>query len=387
VIQLRERNARVTAVTAELRRSLAEVRDRDVTTRAVLETVDAGISLYDPEGNVLLSNALASTARQATPHASTTQIGDEPDIFEGDRTTPMPLEDQIVARAARGELVTRRSFWVNAGAQQRAVVATSQYVRRDSGELIGTVVATHDVTQLAEALRARDEFLSTVSHELKTPLTSILGYLEIVEDHPDFADSGLAKEVEAIQRNSHRLHNLITALLATAKGHLSVDRRPYDIARLVENSVNAAQAAAEAASVTLVADAETGTIAEIDADHINSVIDALIANGLTFSTVGGTVTVSVTSDDTTALIRVTDTGIGMNSHDLERMFDRFYRARSSHNNVVPGSGLGLTAAKVVVDAHHGTITASSVEGEGTVVDVRLPLLSVDVGEQVYDVVV
>ncbi|MCW2498280.1 HAMP domain-containing sensor histidine kinase, partial [Jatrophihabitans sp.] len=259
--------------------------------------------------------------------------------------------------------------------------ATSQYARRESGELIGTVVATHDVTLLAVAIRSRDEFLSTISHELRTPLTSILGYLEVMEDHPDFADTGMAKEVDAIQRNSHRLHALISALITTARGQLSVDRRPYDVSRLVGNSVNAAQEKAQKASVTVTADELPVTIAEIDADHINSVIDALITNGITFTDPGGAVNVSVSNDDENLVISVADTGIGMNADDLGHIFDRFFRASSARKNEVPGSGLGLTAAKTVVEAHHGTITATSIEGTGTTVVVRLPLHSIDVGEQ------
>jgi len=384
VIHLRQQQQKVRSVTAELRRSLAEVRDRDITTRAVLDTVDAGISLYNASGTVLLTNALAIPQLSEGPHPSTTQLAEEPDVFEEDRTTRMPLGDQIVARAARGELVTRRTFWVGEGAQQRAVVATSQYVRRASGELIGTVVATHDVTQLAEAIRSRDDFLATISHELKTPLTSILGYLDILEDRPDLADAGLARELNAIQRNSLRLHKLISALITTAKKNVSVDRRPYDVAKLVDNAVNAAQSEADKASVTLLAQAEPGAIAEIDADHINSVLDALLANGIMFTPTGGRVTISAESADDEIVVRVVDTGIGISAEDLPRVFDRFFRAATSRNNDVPGSGLGLTAAKVIVDAHHGTITLASVPGQGTTVEVRLPVLSADVGEPASD---
>jgi len=385
VVHLRQQQQRVRAVTAELRASLAEVRDRDITTRAVLDTVDAGISLYDASGTVLLTNALAIPQLSTGPHPSATQIADESDVFEEDRTTRMPLGDQIVARAARGELVTRRTFWVGEGAQQRAVVATSQYVRRASGDLIGTVVATHDVTQLAEAIRSRDDFLATISHELKTPLTSILGYLDILEDRSEIADAGLARELNAIQRNSLRLHKLISALITTAKQNVSVDRRPYDVAKLVENAVNSAQAEANKVSVALVAQAEAGSIAEIDADHINSVLDALVANGLMFTPSGGTITVSAQSADSVIVIRVVDTGIGISAEDLPRVFDRFFRAASSRTNVVPGSGLGLTAAKVVVEAHRGTIAVASVQGEGTTVEVRLPVLSADLGEPAQEI--
>ncbi len=378
VVRLREEQSKVRAIATELT-------DRDVMTRAVLDTVDAGITLYDPEGNVLLTNALLHTPLLSEPTPSATQIGDEADVFEMDRTTPMPLGDQIVARAARGELVTRRTFWVSAGAQQRAVDATSQYARRASGELIGTVVATHDVTQLAEAIRSRDEFMSTISHELQTPLTSIMGYLELLEDRPELESAGITHEFAVIQRNSMRLHTLISALIDTAQDQVSVDRRPYDLTKLVDNAVNAAHGTADAAGITLTADAEPDTVAEINADRISSVLDALVANGLTFTPRGGSVTVAVRTEGDDAVIRVTDTGTGISAADLPRIFDRFFRAASARKGVIPGSGLGLSAAKLVVDAHRGTIVATSTEGEGTLVTVRLPLRSVDIGEKGPDV--
>jgi len=371
VLHLREQQRRIAAITLELT-------DREAMTRAVLDTVDAGITLYDPDGVVLLTNALASP--RLLSDAAATQLADEADVFESDRTTPIPLEDQIVARAARGELVTRRTFWVSAGQQQRAVDATSQYARRASGELIGTVVATHDVTQLAEAIRSRDEFLTTISHELKTPMTSILGYLEILEDRPDLADVGLAHEFDVIQRNSLRLHSLISALITTAQQQVSVDRRPYDVAKLVENAVNAARLAADQAQVNLVSTSIVDTIAEVDADHISAALNALIANAIVFNRPNGTVSVDLTRDGANAVVRVIDTGIGISGSDLPRIFDRFFRASNVKRNVVPGSGLGLSAAKLVVDAHHGSLQASSTEGHGTTIEMRLPLLSIDVGE-------
>jgi two-component system, OmpR family, phosphate regulon sensor histidine kinase PhoR len=379
-LHLRAQQDAVHAMATDLRASLLEVLDRDVTTRAVLDTVDAGIALYDPAGAVLLSNSPFS-AGPAERHAPpTVQVAEEAEIFEADRTTPMPPEDRIIARAARGELTTRRTFWVGTGTNQRAVLATSQYARRASGELIGTVVATHDVTQLAEAIRSRDEFLTTVSHELKTPLTSILGYLDVLEGTADAHGRVLGPELEAVQRNSRRLQTLIAALLATAQGHVSVDRRPYDVSRLVENTVSAAQPAAANALVRLIAHTRPGLTAEIDAALVGSMLDALIANGIAFTEAGGVVSVSAASEGADAVIRVIDTGIGMNPDDLTRVFDRFFRASATRAAEVPGSGLGLAAAKVVVDAHRGSIVATSIEGLGTTFEVRLPLRSADVGD-------
>jgi two-component system phosphate regulon sensor histidine kinase PhoR len=236
------------------------------------------------------------------------------------------------------------------GNEQRALMATSQFVKRASGELIGTVVATHDVTPLAAAIRSRDEFLTTVSHELRTPLTNVIGYLELIEDGIDIAHLGIASEFGIVQRNTHRLLGLINDLLTTAEGQASLERRPFDVAELVTN-----------------------VVAEIDADRIADVLDKLLSNALKFNRDGGAISVTVESRGTDAVVRISDTGIGIAPADLRRIFERFFRSSAVREGEVAGSGLGLSTAKVIVDSHLGTMTAESVVDEGTTIELRLPV--------------
>jgi signal transduction histidine kinase len=348
-----------------LRVSIAKGIDAASTTLAVVDTVDAAITLYAPEGHILLTN---DTARALAALAHSGEL--DPLEFADDRVTPIPRFDQVLARAARGQLVTRRAYWVGTGDEQRAIMSTSQFVRRASGELIGTVVASHDVTPLA---RTRDEFLETVSHELRTPLTSMIGYLEIIEDALDLEHTGIAQEFEVIQRNTDRLLKLINDLLLTAQGEPPSDRRPSNLTELATNSLNTIRSRAELAGVQVTLADSPAVTADVDADRMNDVFDKVLSNALKFNRPGGRIDLSVATDGHHAIVRISDTGVGMAPDDRQRMFERFYRAPSSRLDMIAGAGLGLTTAKIIVEAHHGSITATSALGEGTTLEIRLPL--------------
>ena len=350
-----------------LRVSIEQGIDAASTTLAVVDTVDAAITLYAPDGHILLTN---DTARTLALLARSEEL--DPLEFADDRITPIPLFDQVLARAARGQLVTRRAYWVGTGDAQRAIMSTSQYVRRASGELIGTVVASHDVTPLA---RTRDEFLETVSHELRTPLTSMIGYLEIIEDALDLEETGIAREFEVIQRNTDRLLKLINDLLLTSKGEAPSDRRPVDVTGLAVSCLNSIRQRAESAGVRLLTTDAASIVAEVEADRIGDAFDKVFSNALKFNRPDGQIQLAVLSDETHVIVRISDTGMGMTADDRQRMFERFYRAPSSRIDVIAGAGLGLTTAKIIVDAHHGAISAVSALGEGTTVEIRLPLLA------------
>jgi signal transduction histidine kinase len=355
-----------------LRVSVARALDAASAALAVVDTVDAGITLYNVEGVVLLTNDTARALAFSDADGAATDSA-TPVVFGADRLTPIPAIDQIVARAARGELVTRRAYWMGEGAEQRALMATSQFVRRASGELIGTVVATHDVTPLAAAIRSRDEFLTTVSHELRTPLTSVIGYLELIEDGIDVAGLGIASEFGIVQRNSHRLLGLINDLLTTAEGQAALERRPFNIAELVDNSVNAIRADAQARQVAVLTPMILPVVAEVDADRIGDVLDKLLSNALKFNRPGGEISVTVEAVGDEAVVRIGDTGTGIAPGDLKRIFERFFRSSTVRAGEVAGSGLGLSTAKVIVDSHHGTMTVDSVVDVGTTIELRLPL--------------
>lgn len=365
---LRAQRARVESLTQVLRESLRESEKQKNTTAAVLDAVNAGIVFYGPDGVPLSMNG---TAREfAAQSAAPGMDGAHPIpvVFYPDRTTRVPLDDQIEARALADELIAERVYWLGSPGNQRAVVATSSAVNEISGEHAGTVVVSYDVTALVEAIRVRDEFLATTSHELRTPLTSILGYLELI----DAKALGIDHELSVVQRNANRLLGMISNLLDAGREPI-VTRVPTDLGAIVNAALDGAQPRAAAAGVRLVQLAHAPVHADVDTLAIGRVIDNLLTNAIKFSARGSSVGISLATDAAAAVIRVQDSGIGVSAEDQRHMFDRFFRSRSAQTGAVPGAGLGLSIAKSLVDAHDGTIEVQSELGAGTTMTVRLPI--------------
>ena len=228
-----------------------------------------------------------------------------------------------------------------------------------------------------ELIRLRDEFVAVVSHELRTPLTSIIGYLELLVDE----DGGeLSPEqrsyLEIVQRSTTRLVELVGDLLLVAeaeRGPLALELADIDIAALAADAAESARPSANARGVILrVEPGSTGTVPG-DPTRLAQMLDNLISNAIKFTPEGGRVTVHAAVRESGAVFEVVDTGGGVSDADRERLFDPFFRSRDAGARAVPGTGLGLTITKAIVDAHHGTIEIESAPGVGTTFRVWLPV--------------
>jgi signal transduction histidine kinase len=227
-----------------------------------------------------------------------------------------------------------------------------------------------------ELIRLRDEFVAVVSHELRTPLTSIIGYLELIADGDA---GGFTSEQTAylavVQRSTNRLVELVGDLLLVAeaeRGPLALELVEVDAGGLAAHAAEAARPAADARGVIL--RLEQGAPATIAGDptRLAQMLDNLIANAIKFTPEGGRVTVLAGRRGSDAVFEITDTGDGIADGDRDRLFDPFFRSHEVNARAVPGTGLGLTITKAIVDAHHGTIEIDSKHGDGTTFRVRLP---------------
>jgi len=264
------------------------------------------------------------------------------------------------------------------GDRERRLV---EAVLRQAEAALANAVLFESQQQLVVSLRQLDQeksdFVSTVSHELRTPLTSIMGYLELLgagEGGPLTDDQ--AALVEVVARNSHRLLTLIEDLLILARiesGALSIHPVDVDAGELVRGI--AAELAPQAAvrQVTVRLDVADGLPAVLgDAGQLERVLLNLFTNALKFTPPTGTITVSAHALDGLVQVVVADTGIGIPADELPRLFDRFFRASTAHQQAVPGTGLGLAIARRIVEAHGGTIAVESAVGAGTTVTIALP---------------
>jgi PAS domain S-box-containing protein len=231
--------------------------------------------------------------------------------------------------------------------------------------------------RLRELDRLKDEFIALVSHELRTPLTSIHGYLELVLDG-GAGELGPEQQrfLSVVERNTKRLMQLVGDLLFMAQveaGKLALDLEEVDLNEVLAECIEAAKPVADDRQVELVTDlAETPTMLG-DRSRLAQVLDNLISNALKFTPASGRVSVRVSRTGRDAVVEVADTGVGIPAEEQDRLFERFFRSSNATEQAIPGSGLGLTIAKTIVERHEGSIEIESAEGKGTTVRVRLPL--------------
>ena len=351
------------------------------TAEAILDTVDLGVVLIDRDGHYEQWNRRHSDFLDlAYPEGHRGQAGQTGHVFAADGVTSLTSTDMPTTRAVRGEEFDDYRIWVGAEpASRRALAVSARAVRDPSGSFAGAVLGYSDVTDLMRALQSREEFLALVSHELRTPLTSVLGHLELLEDRDDLPDD-VRRQLHVVQRNSQRLQGLVADLLLSAHhrdGTVALTRSATDLTGVLRDAVEAAGPTATTCGVELVADLPEPTSATVslvvDRERMRQVLDNLISNALKYTEPGGRVEVRQRVAGTEVELVVSDTGIGIDPDDLDRVFTPFFRARGALERVAPGAGLGLGIARSIVAAHGGHIEIGSTPDRGTSVRVVLPL--------------
>jgi signal transduction histidine kinase len=249
------------------------------------------------------------------------------------------------------------------------------------------VVAAIIINEIARRLReageerdrVKDEFLGLVSHELRNPLTSVLGYLELLRMTGANLTDDQHGFVDVAERNARRLRHLVGDLLTTAQagaGAFTLQRTQVDLNEVVRQAVESAGPSAEDAQVELVASLAASVLLDGDPDRLGQACDNLISNAIKFTPAGGTVTVSTRlspskSGGTDALLSVRDTGVGIPPDEVAHLSERFFRASTAQ--AIPGVGLGLTVVRAIATAHGGRLDIESTEGEGTTFTLVLPV--------------
>jgi signal transduction histidine kinase len=359
-----------------LSETLEELDHQRLFSQAILETVDVGLVLLDKDGGYRAMNRRhADFMRLAFPGGHDGRAGQLGMVYLPDGKTLYTREQMPTTRAARGEEFDDARMWVGDDPRtRRALSVSARSVVNDQGEFAGAALAYKDVTDFMRALRVKDEFVSSVSHELRTPLTSIRGYVDLLLEQPGL-DEESTQFLHIVSRNADRLDRLVADLLHTAQvdeGPMHVVRTRTDLSAVVRESVEAARPVADVAGLYLDLDAPEHLWVMVDAQRIAQVVDNLISNAIKYTQQGG-VSVRVTEDLTHVEIAVSDTGIGIEARDRDRLFTRFFRARHAEEQSIQGVGLGLSITKSIVESHGGRIEVESEIGKGSVFRVRLPL--------------
>ncbi len=259
-----------------------------------------------------------------------------------------------------------------------AVRAYVQEVERDRVAIVASEQALRNEAEAAN--RAKDLFLATLSHEMRTPLSAIVSWLSILR-HGNVTAKHLEEGLDVIERNTRAQVQLIDDVLDVSRivsGKLSVEIRQCDLADVITAGTNAVRAGAEARGTTLHLQLEPSARAVwCDGPRIQQVVWNLVSNAVKFTPKGGRVDVTSSRDQSSFQIQVSDTGQGIAAELLPFVFDRFRQADSSTRRRFGGLGLGLSIVKHIVEAHGGTVDATSPgQGQGSTFTVRLPVRAV-----------
>ena len=243
---------RLVAAENELQGNLQASRVHSQLLNGVLETVDVGVTALDATGRTILMNNRQRINHDLAGLGGDSDPGDDALIFGLDQVTQLTYAQRPTQRAMREESFSDVIIWVGTGKRQRALAVCARALR-DDGVFAGTVLAYSDVTDVVNALNAKEDFVSSVSHELRTPLTSIIGYLDLALDDAEerHLEGPVRTGLLVAQRNAERLLTLVSDLLTTASGVMSLSKSNDDLAELVRTALDSAGPRAEVAGVQL----------------------------------------------------------------------------------------------------------------------------------------
>ncbi len=348
---------RVYAQQQEIRHRTRDLRQRQDEFEQITGSMREGLVLLDHSGRILSINPAA----QALFHADGTCVGQ--DFLTVDRHPDLTAAIHDAAETGHSQL----------RAERRGREYQLDFSRIESnGKVLGTVLLAFDVTEQAEAERMRREFTANVSHELKTPLQSIIGSAELLEN-------GLVKP-EDQPRFLNRIHQEADRLVALINDILRLSQLdeggalPHEQVSVLELAQEAARSLTAQAAAQAVHISVTGTAGTVFGVRrlLYEIARNLCENAVKYNVPGGSVTVEVAETDRDVTLLVRDTGIGIPEGDQSRVFERFYRVDKSHSRAIGGTGLGLSIVKHAVAYHHGTLRLESQPGKGTVITVTLP---------------
>jgi signal transduction histidine kinase len=230
--------------------------------------------------------------------------------------------------------------------------------------------------KVQEANRLKTEFVTVVTHELRSPLTSIAGYLDLLLEDGHEGAAAREEYLQIVKRNADRLLRLINDLLDLARleaGKLELKRVPLDLEGLIREVSGALRPQIEAKGQHLHLDLATPLPAVTgDPERLTQILLNLVANAHKYTPQGGNITVATRAERAGVGIAVQDTGIGLSAEEQQQLFTKFFRAQHPLVQEAGGTGLGLAIARALVDLHGGTLTVVSAPGQGAIFKVTLP---------------
>ncbi len=342
---------------------------------AVMDSVPFGVVSLDSDRRYLGANR---TARAILRHVSLPieTLADQLPLYHLDGVTPVQLEDRPHVRGLEGEVVDGEVYWLGHPGESRvALEMTGRLLRNADRSVDRLVVVFRDVGDSIEAEAARDQAVASISHEFRTPLSAILGYIELAADTADLPVDA-QDHLAVAERNTTRLLTLVNDLLATRgrtpRSSVPISLRSVDLAEVLADSVKAVRTLANDRLVTITVDAPPSVPILGDGFRLRQVLDNLVTNAIKYNVDGGSIAIDLVADDESASLSITDTGPGMSERERTEVFEPYVRTTSASASSAHGAGLGLAISRDIVEQHGGSVHLEAADTGGTVAVLELP---------------
>ena len=373
----------IVAKSIKYTRALQDISDSRSRLRLLVNRLRDGVMITDVDKRIVLANPafldMVGHSGVSVNGLRVEEVVDhDPVVKIIDETLSMP--DATIA-----ETVREVSFAKNEGEGELFASVNCSPFRSRTGQILGTTTVLHDITAAKEMDRMKSDFVSMVSHEIRSPMNSLLAQIKIILD-------GLAGEVtdkqrQILERASGKVGNLVnlaSELLDLARieaGLVGRKKEGVDLKELLFEQVEFHRAMAGEKKISITLETEEGLPPlEADRQGLEEVITNLLSNAIKYSPAGGRITVAAHRQEEFLAVRVSDTGYGIPDEDLAEIFNRFHRVKDKNTREIHGTGLGLAIVKSIIDAHNGLIRVESVLEQGTTFTVMLPVKSGKVEE-------
>jgi len=345
-------------------RTIAEQRNER---EAILASMSEGVLALDADERIVSLNRVAADFLELDPVQSRNRA-----IYEAVRIPSLLV---FVEKALRSSDPTEIEISLP-GSVERYLQARAATLKDSSGKSVGVVLVFNDITRLKKLENIRRDFVANVSHELKTPITAITGSVEtLLRGTPDRPDDN-RRFLEMIARHSNRLSNLVDDLLSLARLESEVERAEMKLTRgrlveVLQASIQGCEEKGRRRRVDIACSCDPNLEVNVNQLQLEQAITNLIDNAIRYSEEDSRVSVKAVATDEEIIISVEDSGIGIASEHLPRLFERFYRVDKARSHEAGGTGLGLAIVKHIASAHGGRVSVDSSPGRGSVFRIHL----------------
>lgn len=360
---------------AERVRLVAELQRHAAQLRGTLSSIADGLVVYDQEGNVVTMNDAAVALLGFSEEQMALPLAERVKLLRAETAAGRPLtpDETPAARALRGETVRSQVVAFHATGRPVWVSISAAPVRTEDGRLLGAVSSFADIGGLHNLQEQREDYIRTISHDLRNPLTVIIGMSELL--HGRLARQGLEREAEMadkVMRSARSMNAMVADLVESIRmesGQLKLRPEPTDLARLAADVLERTGTPDERARLHL--EAQDGLPpALVDGERVERALVNLVTNALKYSPPDTTVVVRLTASGEGLVLAVEDQGYGIPGEDLANVFQRFYRVKATETR--EGLGLGLYITRLIAEAHGGRVWVESELGLGSTFYISLP---------------